>query len=140
MRLTIEKDPAAVERYGHIKPARRLLGRRCAARCPGVPSRTCTLEKRHRGPHVAHGRFRKVLAVWDEGTEIRGPRESAKKMLEARARRDLQADKSLGERLAGLRSVLTRIPDSLEEIVLIVFFLGMLGFVIEWVVLIVTAR
>ena len=64
MRLTREEHPEAIKRYGHIKRARGWRVRPCAAKCPGT-TRTCTRGEGHRGPHVAHGAFRKVVAVWD---------------------------------------------------------------------------
>jgi hypothetical protein len=66
MKLTIKDNPEAIKRYGHIKPAPLWGSVRCAAKYPGSV-RACTLERGHTGVHVAHGRFRRVVAVWDEG-------------------------------------------------------------------------
>ena len=63
MRITAEEHPEAIKRYRHLRPARGRR-RRCSARGPGI-SRACTRERGHRGPHAAHGRFRRVVAVWD---------------------------------------------------------------------------
>lgn len=67
MRLTIEENRDAIRRYDHVRPARGRSVRRCAIRCPGT-QRTCTLERGHHGPHVAHGALRRVVAVWDGGS------------------------------------------------------------------------
>ena len=60
-----ETHPEEIEKYEHIKPAPTFGPVRCFAKCPGTP-RTCTLERGHAGPHVAHGFPKKVMAVWDE--------------------------------------------------------------------------
>jgi len=65
MRLIREENPNEIEKYSNIKPAPTFGPLRCYARCPGT-MRTCTLSKNHIGPHVAHGMFKKVMAVWDE--------------------------------------------------------------------------
>jgi len=66
MRLTVEEHPEAIKRYAHLKPARGFRARSCHAGLSGT-GRTCTRETGHRGPHVAHGRFSRLLAVWDSG-------------------------------------------------------------------------
>lgn len=67
MRLTLEEHPEAIKRYAHLKRARGLRARTCYAALADSP-RTCTRESGHRGPHAAHGRFARLLAVWDSGT------------------------------------------------------------------------
>lgn len=64
MILTRERDPQLIEQYSHIRPAPTWGPLRCFDRCPGS-KRTCTLAKDHSGPHVSHGLFKKVMAVWD---------------------------------------------------------------------------
>ncbi|MGB1657818.1 MAG: hypothetical protein ACPHO4_10740, partial [Longimicrobiales bacterium] len=66
MRLTVEEHPEAIKRYAHLKPVRGFRARACYAGLPGT-SRSCTRKTGHRGPHVAHGRFSRLLAVWDSG-------------------------------------------------------------------------
>lgn len=65
MRFTKKEHPEQVKQYGHIEPAPVFGPLRCFARCPGTHL-TCTLSKRHNGPHVAHGSLKEVTAVWDE--------------------------------------------------------------------------
>ena len=78
MRLTVEEHPEAIKRYAHLKPARGFRARACYAGLSGT-GRTCTREPGHRGPHVAHGRFSGVLAVWDSGPGSGGGRSDARK-------------------------------------------------------------
>jgi hypothetical protein len=63
--LIREKNPTEIQEYSHIKPAPIFGPIRCFEKCQGT-ARTCTLEKGHGGPHVAHGFLKKVMAVWDE--------------------------------------------------------------------------
>lgn len=70
MRITADDHPHAIHRYGDVRPAR--WGRsRCGARLPDDLDVTCTREAQHRGPHVAHRVFRRVVAVWDSGPALR---------------------------------------------------------------------
>ncbi len=73
MKLTIEADREAIQRYRHLARAPSGVAT-CSARCPGT-TRNCTLRRGHGGPHVSHGAFRRVLAVWDKGAgaELRKP-------------------------------------------------------------------
>jgi hypothetical protein len=114
MRLTVEENREALRRYGHIRPAARGAAR-CSARCPGA-TRTCTQESGHRGPHVSHGRLRKV---------VRG---------------DLRRTGFLAA-VKGLLGRLVRRPQySMEEVLLLVFALAMAGFVIDWALRILGLR
>ncbi len=130
MKLTVKENPETIKRYGHIKPAPRWGAVRCSAKCPGTLS-TCTLKKGHSGRHVTHGRFRSVVAVWDEGIELRSS--------EARAKRAVGAIARNGPRDGGLvavvgvfrRRVMRRAP-SLEEVFLLILALSMVGFAIDW--------
>lgn len=163
MRLTAAEHPVSIERYRQVKPARGPLARRCARRCPGTED-TCTLQKGHRGPHVAHGSFGKVLAVWDPGA-VAGPAEGARREVAPRqvasrqgARRDVADPRHVarrrpspgarGGRPLGLRTgspvglveaFRRRIAcalGSLEDIVFLVFFLAFVGFAVHWFLLI----
>lgn len=80
MRLTIEENPEAIKRFAHIKPGPKRGGPVCAAQCPGT-IRTCTLVRGHAGIHVSHGRFGKILAVWDKKTKAQMPVRSTQRRL-----------------------------------------------------------
>jgi hypothetical protein len=139
VKLTIEGDRETIKRYAHVKPARGWGVHPCGARCPG-DGRKCTLEEGHRGPHVAHGSFKKVVAVWDADTGIDASRASAKKVLRARPSDGVRRAERAGGVLRAVGRRLASMTDSIEEIALIVFFLGMLGFVVEWAIMIVRSR
>lgn len=64
MLITKKDNPAEIENYAHIKPAPVWGPLRCFERYLGKRY-SCTLSKGHSGPHVAHGFFNKVSAVWD---------------------------------------------------------------------------
>lgn len=134
MKLTIEEDRERIKRYGHIRPAPIWGPARCSARCPGNP-RSCTLEVDHRGPHVAHGWFNKVVAVWDEG--IKGRRSDARKAVERAgspsgsvARRSTRNRGPLASSGGFWGRVRRRAP-SMEGALLVILALGMVGFAIE---------
>jgi hypothetical protein len=126
MRLTLESNPESLKRYGHMKPARASgLVQLCSNPCPGT-TRRCGLEKAHRGPHVAFGLFRKVVAVWDADAETHRPSPPPVGVPEARpggarAREDRSLLRSVGEFLSAPFS-------SVEELTWIVFFLVFVGF------------
>lgn len=130
MRLTVEKDPESIKRYRHIKPARGWRALACAARCPGT-ARTCTLHKGHRGPHVAHGMFKKVLAVWDANAEVRGSVERLRATVQTRARSGVRSRRPTAA-LGALWRGVVRIGDSIGDLALLVLFLAMVGFAIHW--------
>ena len=139
MKLTIEENRETIKRYGHIKPAPMWGSVRCSAKCPGA-ARNCTLEEGHRGPHVAHGMFKKVVAVWDAGINPQKPESRAIKARtpETKAIKEKGAtapkrfrEKGLLATLKGLgRSALERAP-TMEEALFIVLGLGMVWFAIE---------
>ncbi len=143
MRLTAEEHGVAVERYAHVKPARGWKAETCGRMLRGV-RRSCTRETGHRGPHVAHGRFGRPLAVWDEGaapTKARGgvPRSARG---ESAGRKPVPG-KPLGlrePRSQGLLRTtwdhLTRIFSSVEDLALLVMFLAFVFFAIDWLLLI----
>jgi len=125
MRLTAAENPETIKRYGHIKPGPKWGSARCSARYPGS-ARPCTREKDHRGPHVAHGRFKKVVAVWEAETEARGAG--------AITRMD-PASGALSTVGAAWRAVVRNAP-SMEDAFLLILFLGMVAFVIDWALMI----
>jgi len=113
VRITVEQDRETIKRYGHIRPAPVWGGGRCGARCPGT-SRACTLERSHRGLHVAHGMFAEVVAVWDTDTE---------------ARRWGQDPPS---RFRPFRSRMDGASASLGDVALLIMLLGFLAFAVDW--------
>ncbi len=133
MRLTVENDPESVKRYRHTKPARGFGVRPCSARFTGT-TRTCTLPKRHRGPHVAHGRLGRVLAVWDGGVEVTAT--GASKPTVGSTRSVRERNKAVGL-LDVVRGVVERIDVSVEGIALLVLFGALVVFVIDWLLMII---
>lgn len=144
MKLTIEKNREALKRYGHIRPASTRGGQICSVRCPGT-HRTCTLKWGHSGPHVAHGAFRRVVAVWDEGPPgeklrekekasrrvvKRGPRVPGMRYARPPAQKRPTEVGLLESLRAFLAQVATRLP-SLEESLFIVLGIVMVWFAIE---------
>lgn len=142
MRLTVEEHPEAIKRYRHVERARGWKPTPCSRKCPGTP-RICTRAGGHRGPHVAHGRLRRVLAVWDSGGgprpsdeavgpprkgKTRGPRRSARPV-------GLRTRSPLGI-VAALERAVARATSSLEQIALIILFLAFVWFGIDWLLLI----
>jgi len=137
VRLIAERDPESIKRYGHVRRAR-FWSRGCDARLEGT-TRHCTRERGHKGPHLAHGIFGRVLAVWDEVHAV--PRPHAKVPTRARpARRGsgrggpIEALKAFGSR------VVRRPHQFMEEAFLLVLVLAMVGFVIDWALRILGAR
>ncbi len=132
MKLTIEHDRATIRRYGHLRPAKGWGVRRCGARCPGS-SRTCTLEAGHRGPHVAHGLFRRVVAVWDSGgAEVAASTDRLRKTLASGTGASIRRGRPEGV-LTALWHRVTNAARSLEELSWIVLFVVFLGWVFYWV-------
>ncbi len=64
MRLTLAVNPQEIEPFKHIKPAPFFGSVRCGVQLPG-DTYSCTLASGHKGPHIAHAFFRKVVAVWE---------------------------------------------------------------------------
>lgn len=130
MRLTIEEDRGAIQRYAHVPRARPWQGPACGARCPGT-IRRCSLPKGHTGLHVAHGRLRRVLAVWDEkairDAERPGGGPPAK-------RRRRPAEPAPWKAVAGR---LVPSPHTIEAVFLLVLTLSMVGFGIQWILKII---
>ena len=139
MRLTLEEHREAIKRYGHVRPARGGRTKRCSARCPGT-SHACTQAKGHRGPHVAHGSFKKVVAVWDSGTGVKVTRatprpRSAGEVAKSGSPIGLQARRPVGILDAVWRRII-RATDSVEEIALFIMLLAFVWFAIDWLLLI----
>lgn len=131
MRLQGTSDPAALGRYGHVRPAP-FWRKRCGRPCPGT-SRSCTREPQHRGPHVAHDLLRRAVAVW-EGKEAPAARPQARKAV---------AKKPVGLRSGGSTSLSQRlgsaakfVDDHVEEIALAVFFVAFVWFALDWLLII----
>lgn len=155
MRFTVEEHPEAIERYAHLKRARGWRVTSCSARLRGT-SCTCSLEKGHRGPHVAHRFINRVVAVWDSGGETSKPGGTVEPGQHGRAavttrrgrapqaaRRKQPPGRPIGLRARGpegaletLRKLATRAASSVEEIALLVFFLAFVWFAIDWLLLI----
>jgi hypothetical protein len=142
MRLTLEEHREAIKRYRHVKPARGWRVSLCAARCPGL-ARSCTLEVGHRGPHVAHGFFRKVLAVWASDVGVPTPGELPARDSRGARPRGGGPGGPIGLRprapvgiLEALRERLVRIVSSADQIAFLIFFLAFVGFAVHWFVLI----
>lgn len=133
MRLTVEQNPESIKRYGHVKPARGTS--KCYVRCPGT-TRTCSLEKGHRGPHVAHGLFRRVVAVWDVGADST-PVAAPKLHIRRRPRRPIgtRSTSPVGF-VEALRDLVRRAASSLEEIAWLTFFIAFVGFAVAGFLLI----
>jgi hypothetical protein len=127
MRLTVEENPETIKRYAHLRPAPLWGSVRCGVRCPGT-SRSCTLEKGHRGPHAAHGLFKRVVAVWDAGFPVGRPEGIAVD----RAERDAFEE---GGAVAAWRAFRNVVPD-MESGIYLTFFVAFVGFVIYWLLLI----
>ena len=134
MRLTFAEDRETIRRYSHIKPARGWKTKACSKTCRGT-AHTCTLAKDHRGPHVAHGLFKKVVAVWYSGTEAQAPGEAVSRASGARARSGRRNRRQVGT-LEALRGHFVSTISSLDELVFLIFFLAFVGFAIHWFLLI----
>lgn len=149
MKLTVEDNRETIKRYAHIEPAPRVGGTRCGVRCPGAP-RHCTRQEGHRGPHVSHGSFGRVLAVWDgrgaparlpeRDPEETPPRLPSGKGPTAPTRPPAHPrawDESTASSLARMVwNQVVRAVSQPEEAFLFVFFLGMVAAGIYWVALI----
>ena len=142
MRLTIEEHPESVRRYAHVPRARRFDAEACRAPFHGA-SRSCTLTKGHRGPHIAHGRFGRVLAVWRElpRTAVRQTRPSVRAEVRPRAHmsmlralRGLTRPSSRREGRGRLR--LERLLASVDTIIFFTMFVAFVGFGLYWTSLI----
>ena len=123
-----------IKRYDHVKPAPLWGPARCSIRCPGT-RHTCTLAKGHRGPHVAHGLFRRVVAVWDADARIR--MSDVRRLQQShKSSTRVPVPNASGARdfvsvLSGLWDRLRRRVPSPEEALLFVLGLGMVWMAID---------
>ena len=133
MKLTVEQNRDALQRYRHITPAPR-GARPCSERCPGT-QRRCTLRRGHGGPHVSHGWFGKVLAAWDK--EVTDEKSEARALRAAGALTRAEAQEGTALRVWKLfrDHFLQRIPP-MEEAIFLVLALAFLGFAVRWILLI----
>jgi hypothetical protein len=138
MKLTIEENRETIKRYGHIRPAPLWGGTRCSARCPGT-SRVCTLEDGHRGHHVAHGLFQRVVAVWDSGGQAQKAHRKAKAAGRALDRPRSPDRGPLPELKAAWGWIAGRLP-SLEGMFVLVLAVSMAGFALDWALRIMGLR
>lgn len=130
MKLTVEENRETIKRYAHIRPAPPWASARCSVRCPGS-SRVCTLEQGHRGHHVAHGMFQRVVAVWASGARARKAIERADRAGGSTQRRGPR-DEGLTAALEALRGHIVRATPSIEGVVLLILGLSMVGFALDW--------
>jgi hypothetical protein len=129
MKLTIEENREAIKRYRHIPPVPPWGPPRCSARCPGT-ARNCTLRKGHAGPHVAHGTFKRVVAVWDKGTKALQPEKKRKRISVSAAPNRPRG----GGLIPAVRAILRRLipsPHAIEATFLLVLTLSMVWFAID---------
>lgn len=112
---------------------------RCGRVCPGT-SYTCTRERGHRGPHVAHGLLGRLRAVWDAPA---GRPEEPSRKTGPSSRAPRRRGRPVGLRKEGSKSFLESAGKALkfldehgEEIALIVFFLAFVWFAVDWLMII----
>ena len=138
MKLTIEENRERIKRFNHIKPASLWGSGRCFAKCPGV-RRRCTRERGHAGPHVAHGTFRRVVAVWDTGARSLIPKKR-RRGVRPPVRQEVSQSGSLASILGrSVGRLLRRLP-SPEEGFLLLLALAMVVFAIDWALRILGLR
>lgn len=87
---------------------------------------------------MAHGSFRKVVAVWDSGTRAQPAARTVHRGSGAKAPIGLRSRRPAGL-VEALRALVARAVSSGEEIVLAICFLAFVWFAIEWVLLILGA-
>lgn len=134
MKLTARNDSQRIKRYSHIKPARGWRVDVCGTSCPGT-GHTCTREKSHRGPHVSHGWFGRVVAVWDADTAVRASTDRMRTALRASSRRELRKTPPAGT-LSSLLSRVGRLVGSVDQVVFLILLLAFIGFAIQWFLLV----
>lgn len=133
MRLTRKENPETIKRYDHIKPARGWKMKVCAVSCPGTAHR-CTLASGHRGPHVAHGSFKKVVAVWEPNGVSQTSPKAVRRVPEARATSRLRSRSPVGI-VEAVWGRVVRAISSFPEIAFLILFLAFLGFAVNWLLL-----
>ena len=134
MRLIASEHGESIRRFAHLRRARSIGARSCAVRLAGT-RHSCTREEFHRGPHVAHGAFRKVVAVWDTGggpaTKIGSVRESKARQRPTRRPVGLRTSPTGGAVSRGARRILRMIMD-IEELALLLMFVAFVYFGVGW--------
>jgi len=150
MRLTVEEHPEAIRRYAHLKPARGFRALLCRAALAET-GRSCTREAGHRGPHVAHGRFSRLLAVWESGGSSNAGASSGRRRTEAgraRARTGVSRRRVGEKRPVGLRErdspglagrglqILIRFLKSPDEVAFVFLFVLFVYWGIRWTIMI----
>ena len=127
MKLTVEHHAESLRRYRHVKPGRR-GSPLCRQLCPGTRY-TCSQPRGHRGPHVAHGLLRKVVAVWDLGRASATPRRTDSSGSSRERPIGLRSKRPDGL-LEASRNVLQHVAGSFEEFVWLAFFVAFVAFAI----------
>lgn len=131
MRLTREEHPEAIKRYAALEAAPPWSAR-CGAVFEGAPRR-CSRRPGHRGPHAARGRFGTLHAVWDAETTLHDTRSGRP----ARRPPGLRGgdESAIVGFFTGLLERASRNPmQILEEGLLLLFAIAMVGFVIDWLI------
>ena len=139
MRLSARDNPETIRRYQHLRRAR-WGARACGAGWPDG-GRRCTREGAHRGPHAAHTRLGRVVAVWDDGA----PRPSSGNFapLDPRADQPRKSTVPATRRPVGLRSAsgswltaagrrMLKMVLDIEELALFLMFIAFVYFAIDW--------
>ena len=131
MKLTVENNRERIKRFGHIKAAPIWGAPRCSETCPGS-ARACKRKRGHTGPHVAHGTFNRVLAVWDGdvGMAVRSSARKPRRSAGALERKSVWENGPAAAIRALWRRGLRRVP-SLEEGFLFILALTMVGFAVD---------
>ena len=147
MRLTARDNPETIRRYQHLRPAG--WGRaRCGARAVEV-GHVCGRERDHRGPHAAHGAWRRVTAVWEAGSRegssgtfspVRHPTPRAASRRRPAATRPVglrgaAAGASDGWLTRAAWRLLSMVLD-IEELALFLMFVAFVYFAIDWLAII----
>lgn len=135
MRLTVEQDREKLQRYAHIQAFRGAAGRRCGLQMSGT-TRRCSRERGHSGPHVAHGRLRKVVAVWDSSALPEASGEALANRARARRQGGLPSRHSRGALDRAWERAL-RILSSPEELFLLILFVAFSVFAVDWLLMII---
>ncbi|HSM05702.1 MAG TPA: hypothetical protein VK858_13890 [Longimicrobiales bacterium] len=136
MHLTRKRDGGRIDRFDHLRPARR-RGRRCGAHEPEA-GRTCTRPGGHRGLHAAHGQFGRLLAVWEPDARELGPSTDALATRAAAREARIARREDASGPVARLAAKVLRILSSPEELALAVLFLGLAAWGISVAVRIVS--
>lgn len=136
MRLTIDEQPDQLRRYGHVRPASGRGTARCKIQLLGT-TYSCSRERGHSGPHVAHGRLRRVVAAWDAsaGAPV-ASRESVRNRAKARGQGGLPSRRSGGV-LEAMWARTLRVLSDPEQLFLLILFLAFAGFAVDWMLRII---